>query len=59
MEVLCETNISDESESNESQATENSVSRSGLTAKYLSVTVVMIALWWGIYLNLSKILWNQ
>jgi len=55
MEVLCETNISGESGNDGSQVPENSVKRGGLTAKYFSVTVLMIAVWWGVYLNLAKI----
>jgi len=55
MEVLTENNCCRESGNSESQISETSASRGGLTAKYLSMTVLMIAAWWGLYLNLSKI----
>ena len=50
-----ETSGCNESGSSKAKIPGSSDRRSGLTAKYFSITVVMIALWWGIYLNLGKI----
>lgn len=55
METRSKNNDIGESEHNTVQYIEIHENRRGLSIKYLSLSVVLIALWWGIYLNLSML----
>ena len=55
METRSKNNGSGESENSTVQIMPARENRRGLAAKYLSLSVAMIALWWVVYLNLSTL----
>lgn len=55
METRNKNNDNGEAENNTVQNIQIHENRRGLSIKYLSLSVVMIALWWVIYLNLSTL----